>query len=76
MLRKTRRRKHEVENAAFSKAKQYAEHAKKVACSAQIESAEKAVYAAQKSAEALEALEALKPVKNISMRVRQTRRNR
>ena len=73
MLRKTRRRKHEVENAAFSKAKQYAEHAKKVACSAQIESAEKAVYAAQKSAEALEAL---KSVKNISMRVRQTRRNR
>ena len=70
MTRKSRGHKHVLE-----KTKQY-EHAKKVACSAQIESAEKAVYAAQKSAEALEALEALKAVKNISMRVRQTRRNR
>ena len=68
MSRKTRGHKHSL--VFVEKAKQY-EHAKKVACSAQIESAQKAAYAAQKTEEAINALEAYTASQK---RTRQTRR--
>jgi len=69
MSRKTRG--HKLHLSLVEKAKQYAEHAKKVACSAQIESAEKAAYAAQKTEEAIDAQ---KTYTTSQKRTRRTRR--